>query len=217
MLWIYTPREWLTSQQRMWQHIAQTKWHLSFKQTLVWAQQKSSLVFTSLCPWTKVCTCCNKVLGQNSFPWGSSRKYVFPDCLNIRVLLDSPECPICLPSLAHHAQSQHIQPCTRSRTQVLNYGWHTDTGIIHLSHLYIYTKSGFQQLSLFIPPRVHILSLDICSGVHDGPEHWCLTAATLNQDSVGDDTERAAREPPGVTLSRWVCLGPKCLSLIQKI
>lgn len=28
-----------------------------------------------------------------------------------------------------------------------------------------------------MPPRVHILSLDICGEAHDGPKRWCLTAA----------------------------------------
>lgn len=155
-----------------------------------------SLIFISLCPCTEVRTWCNRVLRQNSFPWGLSRKYVFPDCLNTSGLYSTHQSvpyvsrpwPIMLNLNTYTAMH------TRSDTQVLNYVWHTDTGMIHLSHLYIYTKSGFQRLSLFIPPRVHILSLDICSRVHDGPECWCPTAATLNQNSVGTDTERAAPE-----------------------
>ena len=42
---------------------------------------------------------------------------------------------------------------------------------------HIYTKSFFKELSLFMPPRVHILSLDICGEAHDGPKRWCLTAS----------------------------------------
>lgn len=42
---------------------------------------------------------------------------------------------------------------------------------------HIYTKSSFKGLSLFMLPRVHILSLDIYREAYDGPKHWCLTAA----------------------------------------
>lgn len=50
--------------------------------------------------------------------------------------------------------------------------WHWDDTFVTSLHLY-----KVRLLSLSIPTRVHVLSLDICSGVHDGPERWCLTAA----------------------------------------
>ena len=171
--------------------------------------QKSSLIFPiSLCGCTQICTFCKSFDTKTA-----SLRFLF-DCLNTSGLYWTQQ-NVSL-SLVHRAQSKkHTAVHTRSHTQVVNYGWHTDTGMIHLSHLYIYTKSGFQRLSLFIPPRVHILSLDICSGVHDGPQRWCLTAATLNQDSVGADTERAAPE------DHWGCpsadeLGAKCCLLDPK-
>ena len=68
-----------------------------------------------------------------------------------------------------------------------------DTALIHLSHLYNYTKSCFGGLSLFMSPRVHILSLDICGGGHDGPERWCLTAADTESTLCGHWRRRHPR------------------------
>lgn len=111
-------------------------WHLSFKQTLVWPQQKSSLIFVSLCPCTQVCTCCNRVLGQNIFPWGLSKKYVIPDCLNTSGLYSTHQsvpyvsCPWLI------MLNLNTQPCTHARVHscwimddTLTLGWY----ISHIS------------------------------------------------------------------------------------
>lgn len=185
-------------------------------QPSVWARRKSSSILIPLCPCTQVRSCCNKVFGQNSFRWGSTRNCVLPECLNTPGLYSARQSvpyvfrpwPIML--------NLNTQPCSRADVHrcwimddTLTLGWY----ICHISTSI--QSQAFARLSLFIPSRVHVLSLDICSGVHDGPERWCLTAATLNRDSAGADWERPAPEGHGGgrPWSRRARLRPKRLPL----
>lgn len=191
--------EWLTSQTRTWQRIRSAKLadhasSLAQENIGLWATEIIFNIRLSLAIHTSAQTVCTHihsgiVLHQNITDWSvsPSMKYVTHNCWNMSRLYStqrrtlSPS--ICLLSLAHlsivnaHTYTQvhkrwiMDEPC--------------DTAMIHLSHLYVYTKSRFKGLSLFMPPRVHILSLDICGEAHDGPERWCLTAADTESRLCG--------------------------------
>lgn len=161
------------------EHDGISKWPLSF-----WARQKSSLIFISLYPCTQICTCCNRLSRQNSFPCGLSRKICLSQLFkHIRVVLDSQQCPICLLSLAHHAQSQYTQSCTHTR--IHRYWIMDDTPTVgwYICHI----STSIQSQACRGCPSLYHLKFTFChltsaAGVHAGPERWCLTAATLNQD-----------------------------------
>lgn len=92
-----------------------------------------------------------------------------PGCTHCHTVSPS----ICLLSLAHHTLFLYTHKYTNTGLWMnpVTLWWcicHISTSI--QSH-------AFKGLSLFMAPRVHILSLDICGETHDSPEHWCLTAA----------------------------------------
>lgn len=47
-----------------------------------------------------------------------------------------------------------------------------------------------------MPPRVHILSLDIYREAQDAPEHWCLTAADTESTHAADTGTDSTSPPP---------------------
>lgn len=81
---------------------------------------------------------------------------------------------ICLLSLVYHTLSFDTHTHTNKHTST-ELWMNSVTLWWYICH--IYTKSSFKGLSLFMLPRVHILSLDIYREAYDGPKHWCLTAA----------------------------------------
>lgn len=145
VLWIYTySMKWLTHQHRTRWHSTKTSWqmmpHPSFTKTFVWEQQKSSLIFISLCPCKQVSACCN--LETKHLPLRFNKICLFQllktHCSWLTTVFH--KFPVLGPSCL-----LSITACT---LPCVHHCWIMDdpltSGMIHLSHLYIYTKSGFQ-------------------------------------------------------------------------
>lgn len=190
MLRSYTRGEWWT-----WRHIAQTKRHLSFKQPSVRARRKSSSILIPLCPCTQVRSCCNKVFGQNSFRWGSTRNCVLLECLNTPGLYSARQSvpyvfrpwPIML--------NLNTQPCSRAGVHrywimddTLTLGWY----ICHISTSI--QSQAFARLSLFI----RRLEFTFCRLTSAAGFMTALSAdvsllPTLNRDSTGSENGQHPR------------------------
>lgn len=160
-----------------------------------------------------------RVLSQNSFPWGLSGKDVLPSCLNTSGLYSAHQ------SVPYVSRPWLIKlsPNTHNHADTLPYTgaelwmthWHWDDPFVTSLHLYKVRLSAV--VPLYTIWSFHFVTWHL-QGVHDGLERWCLTAATLNRDSVGADTEPAV--PKGHRAYNWadeLVWGQNTKSFLRKI